>query len=74
MRPMVPSAPISMPGKKPAAKEEPLKPEPVCTGAAEHEEVWDADAGFVAEGVGRADVGDDDGDASSLKHMLLWHL
>jgi hypothetical protein len=69
---MVPSAPTTMPGKSPAAKERPLKPDCVSTGAAGHEEVCNTDGGCVAEGVGRADVGDDDdGDDESLKHMPL---
>lgn len=71
---MVPSAPMRRPGKKPAAKEEPLKPASICTGAAGQEELWEDEAGFVAEGVGSVVVDDDDGDAVSLKHMLLWHL
>jgi hypothetical protein len=67
---MVPSAPMMMPGKRPAAKEPPLKPVCVTTGAAGQEEVCDAEEGLVADGVGLAEVGDGE-DAGSLKHMLL---
>lgn len=70
MSPMVPSAPITMPGKKPAAKERPSKPDCVSTGAAAQEEVWEAE--FVADGEGRSDnVGEAVGE--SLKHMLPLH-
>jgi hypothetical protein len=68
---MVPNAPMMMPGKKPAAKEPPLKPDCVTTAGAGHEEVWDAEAGLVAEGVGLAEVGEGVDAAVSLKHMLL---
>jgi hypothetical protein len=67
---MVPKAPITMPGKKPAAKERPSKPDCVPTGAAGQEEVCEAEDGWVAEGVGREDVGDEEGEVESLKHML----
>jgi hypothetical protein len=71
---MVPNAPMTMPGKRPAAKEPPLKPDCVSIGATGHEEVCDAEAGLVAEGVGLAEVGDGEDDAGSLKHMLLLQL
>jgi hypothetical protein len=73
-RPMQPSAPMTIPGKKPAAKEPPLKLESGCTGTAAQPDVCEAVAGRVAEGEGRADVGDADGDAESLKHMPLLQL
>ena len=68
---MQPSAPIMIPGKKPAAKERPSKPDSDCTGATAQPDVCDADAGFVADGEGRAEVGDAEGDVESLKHMPL---
>jgi hypothetical protein len=68
------SAPMTIPGKKPAAKERPSKPDWDWTGAAAHADVCDAAAGFVAEGEGRVEVGDGDGDVVSLKHMPLLQL
>ena len=62
---------MTMPGKKPAAKDRPSKLDCDCTGAAAQEEVCEDDAGFVAEGEGRAEVGDADGDVVSLKHIPL---
>lgn len=70
-------APMTMPGKKPAAKDRPSKPCFVWSGAvAEQSEVWEADAGLVEEGVGFAvDVGDGDDDGEvSLAHIVPWHV
>jgi hypothetical protein len=68
-------APITMPGKKPAANDLPSKPCFVWRGAiAEQSEVWDAEAGLVEEGVAFAvDVADGDGDGDgevSLAHIV----
>jgi hypothetical protein len=70
-RPRVIRAPVTRPGKRPAAKERPSKLDCGATGAAGHEEVCEADAGFVADGVGSEDVGEEDGEDVSLKHMPL---
>lgn len=68
---------MTMPGKKPAAKDRPSKLCFVWMGApAGQLEVWDAEAGLVEEGVAFAvDVGDGEGDGEvSLAHMLPWHV
>jgi hypothetical protein len=69
IRAIAPRAPITRPGKRPAAKDLPSKPCLTGTGAGQPE-VCDEDAGLVADGV---EVADDVGDGlvSSLEHMPL---
>lgn len=75
---------MTMPGKRPAANDLPLKPCCVWMGAG-HPTVCDADAGVVVddgrdavgvvvEDVGVEDVGVWDAGTSSLEHMLPLHV
>lgn len=71
IRPMAPSAPMTRPGKRPAANDFPSKPGFTGTGTGQPD-VCDEDAGLVADGV---EVADDVGVAvRSLEHMPLLHV
>lgn len=76
IRPIVPSAPIIMPGKKPAAKERPSKDWPFCASVATGQlDVCELDAGFVADGdEPTLDVGADGVTVESLEHIPLLHV
>lgn len=59
IRPKTPRAPMTIPGKKPAANALPSKPpEDDCVDGATQPEVCDAEAGFVADGEGELDGGE----------------
>jgi len=76
IRPNVPKAPITRPGKRPAAKERPLKPCSVgwMAGGAFAAWVWAAGGALVGDDVGNSRELVDEGVAVSAEHMPLWHL